>query len=72
MLGVDASTEVLRVAESHKRTDPALSGRLRYINATIDSLGEELAKGGEGAGQFDIVCIPSPAGFHSDSNERNR
>lgn len=58
VLGVDASTEVLKVAESHRRTDPALQGRLRYLNTTIDGLGEELKKGKEEGNdmQFDIVC----------------
>lgn len=60
VLGVDASTEVLKVAESHRKTDPALQGRLRYLNTTIDELGEVLRKGEEGAGegnggQFDVV-----------------
>lgn len=56
VLGVDASTEVLKVAESHRRTDPALQGRLRYLNTTIDGLGEVLGKEEEeGDAQFDIV-----------------
>lgn len=59
VLGVDASTEVLKVAESHRRTDPALQGRLRYLNTTIDGLGEVLGEGeGEGnSTQFDIVWL---------------
>lgn len=57
VLGVDASTEVLKVAESHRRTDPALQGRLRYLNTTIDGLREVLGKGDDGGDvQFDIVC----------------
>lgn len=61
VLGVDASTEVLKVAESHRRTDPVLQGRLRYLNTTIDELGEVLRQGEEeGDAQFDIVwCFVS-------------
>lgn len=56
MLGVDASTEVLKVAESHRRTDPALAGRLRYLNTTIEGLGDALAAGEKGEREkFDIV-----------------
>lgn len=56
VLGVDASTEVLKVAESHRRTDPALAGRLRYLNTTIEGLGDALAAGEKGEREkFDIV-----------------
>lgn len=51
VLGVDASTEVLKVAESHKRTDPELVGRLRYLNTTIEGLKDSLGP----EEKFDIV-----------------
>lgn len=59
VLGVDASTEVLKVAESHRRTDPGLLEKLKYLNANIEGLGEALKKGGVGEveGQFDIVSL---------------
>lgn len=49
VVGIDPSPEVLRVAVEHMRRDPALRGKLRYLNTTIDGLEEALAMGITGA-----------------------
>lgn len=50
VVGIDPSPEVLRVAMEHMRRDPALRGKLRYLNTTVGELEEALAMGVTGAG----------------------
>lgn len=52
---VDPSAEILAVARSHAARDPALAatGRLDYLNATIETLPEPMAP----ADMFDVVTL---------------
>jgi len=59
VLGIDASSEVLKVAETHRRKDPALVGggkRLTYLETPIESLAAKLSQEGESQ-QFDVVSV---------------
>ena len=50
---VDPSAEVLAVARSHARKDPALAARLSYVEGTIESLPVPASDGDK----FDIVSL---------------
>ncbi|KAH8904316.1 ubiquinone biosynthesis O-methyltransferase [Coniochaeta sp. PMI_546] len=49
---IDPSTEILTVARRHAARDPALRGKLEYLNATIESLPEK-----EEEESYDIVTL---------------
>jgi polyprenyldihydroxybenzoate methyltransferase / 3-demethylubiquinol 3-O-methyltransferase len=50
---IDPSPEVLAVARAHARRDPALQGRLTYVNAPI----EQLAVPQTAEDQYDVVSV---------------
>jgi len=43
VVGIDPTPQVLEIAMEHMRQDPALKGKLRYLNTTIDGLEEVMA-----------------------------
>jgi len=54
VLGIDPTPGVLAIAKAHMRKDPALAGKLEYLETTIHALEET---GGERVeGGFDVVC----------------
>ncbi|TVY24799.1 Ubiquinone biosynthesis O-methyltransferase, mitochondrial [Lachnellula hyalina] len=50
---IDPSPEVLGVAQAHARRDPGLSGKLSYLNTSI----EGLAKPGSVEEQYDVLSL---------------
>ncbi|KAG9239057.1 S-adenosyl-L-methionine-dependent methyltransferase [Amylocarpus encephaloides] len=50
---IDPSPEILAVAKSHARQDPALASRLRYLNTSIEGLPKPASLGG----QYDILSL---------------
>lgn len=52
---IDPSCEILTVARRHAARDPALRGKLTYLNATIESLPER--RGEEEEGGYDVVTL---------------
>lgn len=74
VLGIDPTQGVLDVAVEHARRDPALKGRLKYLNTTVDKLSDIIAqeKGTEDSQEelFDVVTamevvehVPDPQLF---------
>lgn len=69
VIGIDPTPQVLQIATEHMRRDPALKGKLRYLNTTIDELegfmGNHAMAGESDAGKttlpnktlFDVVCL---------------
>ena len=57
VVAIDPTPQVLEIAAQHMRRDPALQGKLRYLNTTIDGLEAAMA-GAPPAGTtlFDVVC----------------
>ncbi|KAK6538048.1 Hexaprenyldihydroxybenzoate methyltransferase, mitochondrial [Orbilia ellipsospora] len=62
VIGLDPSEQVLAVARAHAKRDPSLSGKLQYVNATIDDYSPDH--------QFDLLTlfevvehVPYPAAF---------